>query len=184
MSPGGIRVLERPSRLDWSPEARIKSVAAELGRQPDPDTVRALGDRQRSLWAESLVLRDHAEETLDRLRAVGVRLAIISNGSSSMLGTSEKLGLDKYATSLLSCEVGSVKPHAALYRAALQRLELEVNSVLYVGNGDDYELEGARALGIFAVKMRLARSSFYRVGQSYSWDAGVASLPELLRCIR
>lgn len=166
--------------VDWSPEDRVKSVAAELGREPDSRTIRALGDRQRSLWVESLRLRTDAEETLGRLRAAGVSLAVISNGSSSMVGAAEKLGLDKFASTLLSCEVGAVKPHAMLYRAALERLELKANSVLYVGNGDDYELEGARVLGIFAVKMRMARPSFYRVGQSYSWDAGVASLPELL----
>ena len=41
----------------------------------------------------------------------------------------------------------------------------------------------SKALGYWEFspsKCELARPSFYRVGQSYSWDAGVASLPELL----
>jgi FMN phosphatase YigB (HAD superfamily) len=82
--------------------------------------------------------------------------------------------------SLLSCEVGVLKPRPGIYLKALEKLELPPQDCIYVGDGSDRELEGAKAVGLFAVRMLAHRRPPYSTRESLDWDATVHSLGELI----
>ena len=81
-----------------------------------------------------------ARETLERLRAAGLRLAILSNGEPRMLATAARsAGLDDLLDAVLSVEaVGVYKPHPSVYRLATASLGASPVEILFVSaNGWD-----------------------------------------------
>ncbi len=69
---------------------------------------------------------------VDELAAAGVRLGILSNAPQPI---AEQIRLAEWATPfeffVFSCEVGSCKPHRAIYREALERLGGDPEDVLF-----------------------------------------------------
>jgi hypothetical protein len=65
-------------------------------------------------------------ETLSRLRAAGLKLAILSNGTPAMLAAVVRHnGLESFFDAVLSVEeVGVFKPHPAVYGLASDRLQI------------------------------------------------------------
>jgi len=47
------------------------------------------------------------------------------------------------------------KPEPAIFRIMCERLGVEAGDCLYVGDGDDHELEGAREAGMHPVLIRV-----------------------------
>ena len=99
-------------------------------------------------------LRDHVtlfEDSLPAMRAMregGLTTAVVSNCSFGTRGIVERLGLDTAAdATVLSYELGARKPDPAIYRAALDALEVAPGDAVFVDDQTDY-CDGARALGI------------------------------------
>lgn len=175
---------EASTNFRWTPKKRIESVAKELERKIPPKEASDLGRKERELWTKSV---DRDERTLPVLQALndaGIKMVLVTNGSSAMRGLDEALDLDPYIEkNLLSCEVGELKPGEGIYRKALDDwLQLTPEECLYVGDGSDRELEGAKAVGLFAVRMTGHRRQrpHYSTRDSLDWDASIASLDELL----
>jgi len=72
--------------------------------------------------------------TLQQLRARGMRLAILSNGTPTMLAAVVRnSGLDGLFDAVLSVEeVGVFKPHPAVYRLAPERLRLAPDAICFL----------------------------------------------------
>jgi 2-haloacid dehalogenase len=107
-----------------------------------------LRERLMSLY-ERLGAYPDARPTLERLRAAGLRLAILSNGAPRMLGTAAgSAGLAPLLDAVLSIEeVGTYKPAPAVYRLALDRLKLWPNEILFV-SANGWDACGAKAAGL------------------------------------
>jgi len=82
-----------------------------------------------------------------------------------------------------SCETGFVKPDPQAYLYCMQKLGVQPEDCVFVGDGGSNELAGAQNLGITTVfisgKMRLKQPDFVtsRILQS---DFHIESIPELL----
>ena len=111
---------------------------------------------------DDLVERFFAGDRLDarlislvrHLRAEGLRVVLLSNAlpPRSTGGTAGRWGLDGlFDTQVFSYEVGHLKPHPAMYRAALEATGVAADEALFV---DDVEanVQGARAVGLHAVR--------------------------------
>jgi len=94
---------------------------------------------------------DDAKATLARLRAKGLKLAILSNGSPEMLTPMvEAAGLTRALDMVLSVEdVGVFKPHAKVYALACERLALMPAEIGFV-SANGWDAAGAASFG-FAV---------------------------------
>lgn len=57
---------------------------------------------------------------------------------------------------VFSCDVGLRKPHPALYELAARRIGLAPGECMYVGDGGSRELSGARAVGMYAVRLAVS----------------------------
>jgi putative hydrolase of the HAD superfamily len=87
-------------------------------------------------------------ETLERLRARGLELAVVSNWDCALGSHLERIGLMRYVTAVVtSAAVGAAKPDPAVFAAAVARLGVEPGRTLHVGDSPEDE-EGARAAGL------------------------------------
>lgn len=93
-----------------------------------------------------------AAPALERLAGAGVRLVALTNGTEQNTRTLlERGGLDSYVEHIIPTDaVGAYKPHAAVYRHAVERLALPAGEVtLLAAHG--WDVIGARAAGLGAV---------------------------------
>ncbi|HKP19501.1 MAG TPA: HAD-IA family hydrolase [Gaiellaceae bacterium] len=89
-----------------------------------------------------------AVETVRRLRACGLEVAIASNWDIGLHEHLDRLGLSAlFTTVVTSAEAGAAKPDPAVFRLAMSRLAIEPGRALHVGDepGDE---EGAAAAGM------------------------------------
>jgi len=112
---------------------------AELLAPRFAHTFRDVSDRLR-------VAYDDTHATLDRLRAQGLYLAIVSNNDGTLARRCGYLKLDVFFVCIAdSAHVRSNKPDAGIFNHALEALKLSPREVLHVG-----DLYGPGALGIDA----------------------------------
>ncbi len=105
--------------------------------------------RENHLWCR---LAAGTREALDRLRASGLRLGIVSNSDGRVEEALIAAGLrDCFDVVLDSALVGVEKPDPAIFRAALAALGVAPAEALYVGDLYDVDVVGARAAGMEAV---------------------------------
>ena len=100
---------------------------------------RTLRDRLMDLYG-TLDAYDDAAPCLRRLRAAGLRTAILSNGSKAMLASAvESARLQPLLDAVLSVEdTGVYKPHHSVYRLVGDRLGVPARAVCFVSsNGWD-----------------------------------------------
>lgn len=111
------------------------------------------GLRQRLLDAY-LALDAHPDvpATLATLRARGLRLAILSNGTPAMLAAAcERNGLGDAFDAVYSVEaVGTFKPHPDVYRHAADALALPPASILFMSS-NGWDIAGAASFGFRTV---------------------------------
>lgn len=129
-------------------EGDLRAVLQAAGVDPDPGTIRDLVERTETFLAEGVHLWDDALPVLRGLRERGVRTAIVSNCDHGTRGVVERLGLEEETDAvLLSFEVGTAKPDAGIYRAALEALGAAAHESLFVDDQVPY-CDGAAALGL------------------------------------
>ena len=105
--------------------------------------------RERHLWCS---VRDRTQQALARLKAAGLRLGIVSNSDGRVEEALTASGLrDLFDVVIDSGLVGVEKPDPAIFRAALDALDVRPEEALYVGDLYEVDVIGARAAGIEAV---------------------------------
>ena len=145
-------------------------------------TLARILDLEQQCWDRAVHLAPDALETLERLRARGVRTAVASNAPFPPEGMHRQLrrtGIaERVDAVVFSSEIGRRKPAPELYLAALERLGTAPSDALYVGDRVVEDYDGPRRLGMRAVLCTaLARTPV---------PAGVPAigrLGELLECL-
>ena len=97
--------------------------------------------------AEHFELFDDALPVLDELRAQGLKLGLVSNTGRDLdeFVAHHRLEVD---AALGSGAFGRTKPHPTIFRAVLERLEVEPSAAAMVGDSPEDDVAGARAAGI------------------------------------
>jgi 2-haloacid dehalogenase len=93
-----------------------------------------------------------ASAALDRLRAAGLRLAILSNGTPRMLEAAVAAAkLEGSFEAVLSVEaVGIYKPHPKVYALAVETLALPASAIAFV-SANAWDAHAASAFGMRAI---------------------------------
>ena len=88
------------------------------------------------------------KETLNRLKANGVKLAILSNGTPAMLSSAvDNANLGGLFDAVLSVEeVGVFKPHSSVYQLAVDRLAVAPNQICFISS-NGWDAFSAKAFG-------------------------------------
>jgi putative hydrolase of the HAD superfamily len=99
---------------------------------------------------ENFELYEDTLPVLDELRRTGLRLGLVSNSARDMRSFARHHALDVDA-GVSSFHHGKTKPHASIFRAVLDLLEVAPAEAAMVGDTVEDDMEGALALGMRAV---------------------------------
>lgn len=102
-------------------------------------------------WAQHhhFHLYDDTLETLRTLAARGLRLGLISNSHRCLVSFQSHFALDGLiATAVSSSKYGCMKPHPAIFRAALDAMGIEAEQAAMVGDSLTHDVHGARQIGM------------------------------------
>ena len=125
------------------------------GLEVPAETLRRILDLEQRCWDRAVRVAPGALETLERLRARGLRTAVASNAPfpPEMLHRQVRAAgiADRVDAVVFSSEVGRRKPAPELYLAALERVGAQPGAALYVGDRVVEDYDGPRRLGMRAV---------------------------------
>ena len=87
---------------------------------------------------------------LDELRTAGLKIGLVSNSARDVHAFAHHHGLDIDA-GISSFHHGKTKPHASIFRAVLDLLEVSPEQAAMVGDTIEADIDGALAIGMRAV---------------------------------
>jgi len=141
--------LERDTGQLSSVDAAIEAAMDLLGAEASPQSIEAAKSiRYRSI-REALEPRAGAIRLLKTLKEKDYTLGLLSNCSPEVpeLWSKTPFGTLFDAT-VFSASEGIVKPDRAIFRRVTERLGIPPNRCMYVGDGDNNELDGAADIGM------------------------------------
>ena len=123
-----------------------------VGMGGDAGAARACATEMVREWErhENFSLYEDALPALDELRRREIKIGLVSNGQRDLDEFAAHHALDVDAV-VGSKSHGRVKPHASIFVAALQALDVRPEQTAMVGDSYEDDIEGARALGIRAI---------------------------------
>ena len=196
-----VAAIQAYSRYLWADQARHKhwrhrigearrhivaNAFAELERNaghpvPSAEILNALADRFNEVQEAELRMFPGAHETLDRLKELGVKLALVTNGAAEPQRKKVvRFALEhRFDHIQIEGEHGFGKPEEQAYRHALAALGVEAKDAWMVGDNLEWEVVAPQRLGIFAIWY-----DGYGIGlppdSPIRPDRIIRSLPELL----
>ncbi len=121
-------------------------------------------------------------ETLARLKAGGLKIAILSNGSPKMLSAAvENARIANHLDAVLSVEeVGIYKPHPSVYQLAVDRLVVEPCEICFISS-NSWDAFSAKAFGFHVVWCNRFGQAPERIPERPDGEINtLAALPEIL----
>jgi putative hydrolase of the HAD superfamily len=196
-----IAAIQAYSKYLWADQARhkhwrhrigearrhiVQTAFAELcgksGRAVPPSEIcDALADRFNELHEAELRMFPGAHETLDRLKELGVKLALVTNGAAAPQRRKVvRFALEhRFDHIQIEGEHGFGKPEEQAYRHAMAALGVQADETWMVGDNLEWEVVAPQRLGIYAIWY-----DGYGVGlppdSPVRPDRIIRSLPELL----
>jgi putative hydrolase of the HAD superfamily len=108
---------------------------------------------------------DDVAPALERCRAEGLKLGVISNWDERLRPLLEQMGLAPYFnTILVSAEVGHHKPAPEIFAQAAETLQLSPGDILHVGDSVEEDLHGASGAGFRSVLLDRREPSKSSIG--------------------
>jgi len=117
-------------------------------------------------------------DALNRLKAAGMKLAILSNGAPTMLAKATSCaGIDQVLDAVLSVEEVQVyKPHPSVYALACEHLHLAAGQICFISS-NGWDAYSAKAFGYRVVWCNRSGEGAEHIPQTP--DAEIATLAEL-----
>ena len=187
------------ARFDRAREAALE----DLERHPELDhdeeiwfafterIVRGMGGEQPASYAcavditrgwelhENFELYEDTAPVLRELRSAGMKIGLLTNSARDVhaFARHHKLEVD---AAVASFHHGKTKPHASIFRAVLDVLDVTPADAVMVGDTVEDDIEGARALGMRAILVdRLGRHPDFdgRIDDLYGLPAALGLPP-------
>lgn len=120
---------------------------------PETDLVHAIADTFTALREAEMSPFPGALETIDHLKDLGVKLALITNGGpETQRPKVTRFGLEhRFDHIQIEGEHGFGKPEEEAYRHALRTLNVTAEETWMVGDNLRWEIEAPQHLGIYAI---------------------------------
>jgi putative hydrolase of the HAD superfamily len=133
---------------------------------------------------DQLTMVKDAPQVLDRLKSEGFKLGLVSNTifpGDFHRRELRRFGLMEFFDHLLfSCELGFKKPHPAIFREALEALEVKPEEAVFIGDRLKEDIAGPKSLGMKTIlKLREERPGSGDVTP----DAVINNLSDLARAL-
>ena len=146
--PGVVEELEYPGL--------VRELLAHFGVELDDEALNAYLEAEHREWMPARRLAGTTHALLDALRGRALKLGLVSNAFDpgpllhrdlEALGVAERIDF-----AVFSSEVGTRKPHPAIFRRALDALGAEPEEALFVGDALYQDIRGAGELGMKTVQ--------------------------------
>ncbi len=123
-------------------------------------------------------------ELMPVLRSRGIRFGLITNAYQPMWMRDRELEayglLPHFADCRLSsADVGYLKPHPAIFQAALDCLGIQADEAIFIGDSPEADIAGAQSVGMKAV-LRVGTNAAPMISGLIIPDGAIHSLHELL----
>jgi putative hydrolase of the HAD superfamily len=120
---------------------------------PPAELCHAVADRFQQIHDAELRMFPGAHETLDRLKELGVKLALVTNGAAkAQRAKVVRFALEhRFDHIQIEGEHGFGKPEEQAYLHALAALGVEARETWIVGDNLEWEVVAPQLLGIFAI---------------------------------
>jgi putative hydrolase of the HAD superfamily len=134
----------------------------------------------------SLVLFSGAEAVLSKLKRLGLKLALVTNG---MVRTQRNkvrlLGVEKFFDVIVYARecVISEKPNPEVYRIVLKKLGVYAERALCVGDNPYTDFWGAKKLGMQTMRLLLGPFEFVRLTNEYEAEIRVDALDQIAEIV-
>ena len=196
-----IETIQAYSRWLWADQARHKDwrhriddarrhivagAFAELEKAmghppPPPETCDAIAAEYQAIHDAELRMFPGAHETLDRLKELGVKLALVTNGAAApQRAKVARFALEhRFDHIQIEGEHGFGKPEEQAYRHALGSLGVAADEAWMVGDNLEWEVAAPQRLGIYAIWYD-GYSQGLPPDTAVRPDRIIRSLPELL----
>jgi putative hydrolase of the HAD superfamily len=131
-----------------------------------------------------LVPREGAVETIEELRARGLKLGLITVCTEDVeLLWPESAFAGLFDAEIFSNAIGLSKPDPRIYRACCEQLGIEPQTAVFVGDGANDELDGARRVGLLPILIHQPGKDPVW-SEVRTWDGlRVTSIPEVLEVL-
>jgi putative hydrolase of the HAD superfamily len=125
-----------------------------------PELARATADRYRDRREAAITLFPQAVESLERLRASGTRLGLVTNGTArDQRAKIERFDLARHFDHILiEGEFGCGKPDELVYRATMEALQVQPADAWFVGDNLEWDVAAPQRLGLYAIWIDAARA--------------------------
>lgn len=163
---------------------RVELTLSNLGIDINSTLADELAKIEIDLQEKHIHLLSGCATTLDKLKKMNMKIGLVTNTSSVSKNVLSLLGIKKYFDcEIYSYEIGVLKPDVAIYNLAASKLGLKNHEIIFVGDGNDQELDGAKEAGMLAIKVGMGRDELVKGRQSKEFDYEIQTLPELLTII-
>ena len=136
-------------------EDLVSDVCCRAGVHAEKAHVRQAANFHYEFIANAIVPEPEVLEALDKLKKTGYRLGLISDCGPSVPLLFPQSPLARFIdVPVFSCEERIKKPSSDIYQRICQRLEIEPQECIYVGDGSSQELTGAAAIGMRPILKR------------------------------
>ncbi len=129
-----------------SPEAYWAALGEQLGI--DGEQI----DQLRHDYFKGDVLDEALVALIDRLRARGLRLGLLSNDSVALAQKLEQLDLYRHFDAVvISAQIGALKPESEAFRAIAQALEVSPPECVFIDD-NTANVDGAKGVGMHGIR--------------------------------
>lgn len=134
-------------------EGAFRRIADAGGPRLGADAAHTIADRFSAYREEQMYVFPGAPETIDELKARGVRLALVTNGAAATQRAKiERFDLARRFDHIqIDGEVGFGKPEERAYWHALDALDVAPKETWMVGDNLEWEVAAPQRIGIFAI---------------------------------
>jgi putative hydrolase of the HAD superfamily len=145
---------EVPEEVEYEP--LVRTMLAESGVEVDDEALRTYLLAEHAAWAPARRLASMSLALLDALRERGLKTGLVSNAMDPpwilLLDLEEQELAERLDAVVFSSEVGVRKPRPEIFRAALDKLDVPAERVLFVGDRLYADVRGARDVGMRTVQ--------------------------------
>ena len=166
-------------------QACVRGVCEALGAHAEEAAIEEASQIRIDCARRAVRPRADAVATLARLRALGLRTALISNCIPEIpLIWPEIPYAEAIDEALFSCAEGLTKPDPEIYLRACERLRVDPTDCMYVGDGAQGELSGAQRVGMRAILITTPGRPAPETSEQDSWPGeaidALSKLPGLI----
>jgi putative hydrolase of the HAD superfamily len=167
-------------------ENNLEFICRELKISATSEQITKARQARFDYVARALKPRKDAIKVLKQLKSAGYCIGLVSNCSTEPPLIWPNTPFTPYFdAAVFSSVCGLRKPNPRIFQLAAEKMSIRPEDCLYVGDGDDNELEGALETGMYPVLIRDASENgtevIRNIGEPLHWDGPViTSLREVL----